>query len=412
EGARAGARASGAMPPAAALAGAAASAAAPLGDATARYAAPVAPPSSGDPYARAAAPVAIPPANAGQVPAARAAADHGPGRFDDGEEDARRRRRRVIWAGLAVLLLFCGAAAAAIVLSSSTAEVTVPALVGQPEAGAAKAVRALHLVPVAVPAPSETFPPGVVSAQRPAAGSVVTQGSRIYLSVSTGAGTVVVPKVAGLPEPRAKQLLLAAGLNPAVQPQASGTVKPGIALSTNPPYGVDAQRGTTVTLFVSSGPAGRGSSQSAVPDVTGLSQRSATEAIEAAGFRVGVLTRRPSPSQPAGTVISQLPVGGASLSRGGSVDIVIAEAPATVTVPNVIGRSQTAAAAALGAAGLTPTSTQQTVSNQGEAGIVLEQTPPAGRRVRRGANVTIIVGAITQSQTTTTAIASPEAPGG
>ncbi|MHB8490857.1 MAG: Stk1 family PASTA domain-containing Ser/Thr kinase [Solirubrobacteraceae bacterium] len=410
EGARTNARKAGAMPPAAALAGAAAMAAPPA-DATAMYAVPVAPTPAANAYV--AAPEPLPVAGVAEAPPPYETPAPLFGDGDASEREYRRRRRQRIWAAVAALALVAGAAAAAILLSSSTAEVTVPTFVGQPEASALRTVRKLHLVPDAVPAASAAFPPGVVSAQRPASGSVVTQGSRIHLTVSTGAGTVVVPKVTGLPEPSAKQILIAAGLNPIVQPQSSRRFKPGIALSTNPPNSVDVQQGATVVLFVSSGPPGPGSvAQVSVPDVTSLSQRSASEAINAAGLTVGLVTHRPSATQPAGTVVSQLPVGGATLSRGGAVDIVIAEAPSTITVPSVTGMSETAAAAALGAAGLTPTSSQQTVSNPAENGTVLEQAPAAGQRVKRGATVTIIVGTLTQSQTTTTATTVPAEAGG
>jgi beta-lactam-binding protein with PASTA domain len=80
-------------------------------------------------------------------------------------------------------------------------------------------------------------------------------------------------------------------------------------------------------------------------------------------------------------------------------------------VPNVLGKNQTAAAAALGAAGLTPASVSRTVTHAAENGIVLEENPPAGQTVRRGATITITIGALAERTVTTTTTAATESAG-
>ena len=84
----------------------------------------------------------------------------------------------------------------------------------------------------------------------------------------------------------------------------------------------------------------------------------------------------------------------------------MAKAPATVAVPNVVGKTTGAANAALGAAGFPATQQQQTVTDKTQNGIVLSQNPAAGAQAKKGTLVTIVVGkyvaATTPTTTTTT----------
>ena len=60
-----------------------------------------------------------------------------------------------------------------------------------------------------------------------------------------------------------------------------------------------------------------------VPDVVGQPQNDAEAAIEAAGLTVGTITQQHSNSVPAGSVISQDPVGGTQVAPGSAVDLVV-----------------------------------------------------------------------------------------
>lgn len=60
------------------------------------------------------------------------------------------------------------------------------------------------------------------------------------------------------------------------------------------------------------------------PDVTGIPQSEATAKIVDAGYEVGSVVEKASSSEP-GTVVSQEPVAGTSLPRGGEINLVVAE---------------------------------------------------------------------------------------
>jgi eukaryotic-like serine/threonine-protein kinase len=334
------------------------------------------------------------------------------------DEDSRRRRRRRWWWAAAAAAVAAGALVAALELSSSKAEVTVPPVTGQSEVEAVRELRAVGLNPSVSQAPSVSVPVGDVVSQSPQVGTVAQKGTRVFLTVSTGPANVAVPNVVGTSEARAVALLRARGLDPVVQGQASRNVAAGEVISSSPSAGTVVLQGTSVTVSVSSGPPPAGASVPAVkvPNVTGSSLEGATETLTAAGLGVGTVSRHSSTSQAAGTVISQQPPAGTSVAPGAKVNLVIAAAAAeapppaakNVTVPNVLGNNETTAAAALGAAGLTPTSSTRSVANAAENGVVLEETPSAGHKVRRGATVSIVVGVQTAQTATTTSSAATE----
>ncbi len=330
---------------------------------------------------------------------------------EEPDESARKRRRW--WWVAGATILAAGALAAALLLVSSPAEVTVPALIGQSEIAAVHKLKALGLAPVVSQAASVTDPAGTVMNQSPAVGTIARKGTHVYVTVSSGPANVAVPNVLGQGETRALRMLRARALDPTVQAHSSRKVAAGDVIATNPPPGTVVLQGSTVAVLVSSGSAGNSNPALVrVPNVRGNSLHAASEELAAAGLTVGTVTTRGSETEPPETVISQIPVGGAQLVPGGAVNLVLAEAPSStreVVVPNVVGKSETSAAAALGAAGLNPTSSTRTVTSPSENGIVIEQSPEAGQKLKRGTTITIVVGALLQQSASTTSTAVTEA---
>ncbi len=124
-----------------------------------------------------------------------------------------------------------------------------------------------------------------------------------------------------------------------------------------------------------------------VPDVVGLAQAAAESAIVAAGLVVGTISTANSSTVPAGDVISQNPLAGASVAAGSAVDLVVSLGPALVTVPDVVGLAQAAAESAIVAAGLTVGIITTQNSAVVPAGFVISQNPLAGASVVLGGAV-------------------------
>ncbi|HWW89796.1 MAG TPA: Stk1 family PASTA domain-containing Ser/Thr kinase [Solirubrobacteraceae bacterium] len=319
---------------------------------------------------------------------------------DDGHPPEGRRGRRWLW--ILVPVLVAVAAALALLLLAPGSKVTVPDVTGQTEQAASAILRHGGLTPIPSLASSATVPTGRVIRQSPAGGIVVSKGTRVSIVVSSGPASIALVNVEGLTSAQALARLRAAGFKPTTSSQASSTVGPGRVISTDPAAGTEVQVGSNVTVFVSSGPA-----PVRVPGVSGQSQSSAEAALTSAGLTVGAVIQHSSSTQSPGTVISQSPAGGASVPPGARVDLTVAQAPTEATVPNVVGKSETLAAAALGGAGFAPRAANATTSEQAKVGVVLKQRPAGGAHARKGATVTITVGVLGAQTVPTTTPTTP-----
>jgi eukaryotic-like serine/threonine-protein kinase len=325
---------------------------------------------------------------------------------DEDEQARKRRNRRWALAAAVVAAIVALALVLALTRPSSGGHVTVPNVAGQSEAAAAAALRHAGLIPVPALTASSTVADGVVISETPPAGSAVAKGTRVTLAVSTGPGSSPLPDVAGLTAAQASTKLKEAGFEPTTEKQSSATVASGRVISTNPSAGTEAQAGSAVTVLVSSGPA-----QSAVPDVVGQSRAGAEATVTNAKLAVGTITQQTSTEQSPGTVLEQSPAAGASLPTGGTVSFVVAQAPTETPVPNVLGKNEAQASAELGRAGFTPQAVTQTTTDATQVGIVLRQSPAPPHKARKGATVTIAVGALgSQTTPTTTTPSIPATP--
>jgi eukaryotic-like serine/threonine-protein kinase len=150
-----------------------------------------------------------------------------------------------------------------------------------------------------------------------------------------------------------------------------------------------------VTLNVSSGP-----QKVAVPDVVGRQHDEATTLLEAAGFTVA--TTNQQSSKPQNTVIAQSPTANSRAPKGATVVLTIAQPFEQVIVPDVTGKSVADAFNMLSPAGFSPTTVAQPVVTAAQDGIVLSQRPLPGRKVKKGAKVTLIIGKFTPPTPTST----------
>ena len=126
--------------------------------------------------------------------------------------------------------------------------------------------------------------PGEVLRQTPAAGINVKKGKTVSLTVRRrGPSRVVVEDVKGYKQQDAYDALKALNLSPKIQAVADDDTAVGYVVETDPAAGSTVSTGTTVTIYVSSGP----STESAViPNIVGYQYSAAKEELEAAGFVV------------------------------------------------------------------------------------------------------------------------------
>ena len=129
--------------------------------------------------------------------------------------------------------------------------------------------------------------PGEVLRQTPAAGMTVKKGKTVSLTVNGEAEQVVVEDVKGYKQQDAYDALKALNLSPKIQAVADDDTAVGYVVKTDPAAGSTVSTGTTVTIYVSSGPSSGPSKESAViPNIVGYQYSAAKEELEAAGFVV------------------------------------------------------------------------------------------------------------------------------
>jgi serine/threonine-protein kinase len=193
---------------------------------------------------------------------------------------------------------------------------------------------------------------------------------------------VKVPNVVTLDVAAATKKLEARGFKVDTR-QARNPAKPGVVLSSQPGQGKTVDKGSTVTLTVSSGPG-----QVVVPDVTGFSQGRAQRTLAKLAFEYEAQPRS-NATVPKGRVIKTRPGASETVDYGSRVVIVVSSGPKQVQVPGVVGLTQSSAETALGARKLTVSVTE--AASDKPKGEVIQQNPTAGAQVDEGTTVTLTV---------------------
>jgi eukaryotic-like serine/threonine-protein kinase len=168
----------------------------------------------------------------------------------------------------------------------------------------------------------------------------------------------------------------------------------GIVVAESPAAGTKADKGSTVTLSVSTGPG-----NVSVPTVQGMTVAQATRALKRSGLKVANVSPQPSNRFPAGRVTGTNPGTARSVPHGTGVTLIVSSGQPQKKVPNVVGETETAATEDLTRAGFTVHKATQPASSQSDVGNVLSQSPAGNANAQAGSQVTITVG--TQPATTT-----------
>lgn len=211
---------------------------------------------------------------------------------------------------------------------------------------------------------------------------------------------VEVPAVVGMTKEDAIKALNKLGLGYKAVTQSSDTVAEDCVISQGNVGGSKVEKNSQIVLTISTG---KENKEVTVPNVKGKSEQEAKEAIEAANL-VASVDYQYSDSVEAGIVIKYSPSG--SVAEGSTVTIHVSRGKkvTNVSVPNVLGMSESLASQTLDSANLKVTVKYET-SSKAEYGTVTSQTPySAGDSVPSGTTITIYVSHYQQTaQQTTTA---------
>ena len=287
------------------------------------------------------------------------------------QEVERRHRRNVIMGIVASLVVVALVAVGAFLLLNHTSSRSVPNLVGLTKEEAIKQIQQSDYFTLGSVTEeySDTVEAGSVSDQDPDAGTSVPSGTKINLVVSKGeeaAKTVTVPDLKNMTVSEAEEELAKVGLKgKAGDPVFSDDVENGRVAAQKPAKGSAAKAGSTVTYQLSKGP-----ETVEVPNVVGYAQNDAVATLENAGFVV-IVNSAESDTYAAGLVSYQSVTG--SAPQGTEIVITVSTGTSKVTVPSVVGLSQSEALALLSSYGFAA-SVQEVSSDTVQAGYVVWQS--------------------------------------
>lgn len=228
----------------------------------------------------------------------------------------------------------------------------------------------------------ESVESGRAVSSNPEAGTSAVLGTVVRVSYSSGSAMVNVPDVSGMSQAEARQALEAAGLTMGTtSTEDNGSVASNSVIRTDPVAGTSVQRGSSVNLVLSSG-------QVTVPDLAGMTQEQARQALSQLGLSVGNVTQEESSTVAQGQIISTTPASGTQVASGSEVAIVVSSGVSpNGTIPvDIVGKSQVEAETELAAAGFS------NVTVQGNGSVVVSVSPSPGSVVSRQTRITITLG--------------------
>jgi beta-lactam-binding protein with PASTA domain/tRNA A-37 threonylcarbamoyl transferase component Bud32 len=216
---------------------------------------------------------------------------------------------------------------------------------------------------------------------------VLALGIGVAWAISVMGGSGRVPDLRGMNVTDAKAAIVAAGLEVGnIDTKPDDTVPAGQVVSTDPAIGTVAEKGQTVDITISGGPA-----PVKVPAVVGKTKDEAIAALQEQGFEVELpITEAYNAKVEAGVVFEQVPLGNGNAPRGSVVRISVSLGAEMVPVPYVVDKKKADAITELQKAGFKVTPKDQ-ASPTADKGVVVDQKPAGGQTAPKGSEIVIFV---------------------
>lgn len=210
--------------------------------------------------------------------------------------------------------------AVTLVVSDGPGTTQIPPVQGLKQADAEAALKKVGLKFVIREQADQTVKQGYAIGTQPTGGTSIDAGSEVVLLISTGVEKTSVPNVVGSNVDDARSQLQQAGFVVATVKQQTTSKPDGQVLAQSPSSGEMLAKGATVTLTVAVRP-----STVAIPNVVGLSQQLAVDAVNKADLNATIDPNQVSTTDQAlnGTVANQSPAGGGQAPAGSSVKLTL-----------------------------------------------------------------------------------------
>jgi len=166
--------------------------------------------------------------------------------------------------------------------------------------------------------------------------------------------------------------------------EVSDTVPVDSVIRTDPTAGTAVGVNTLITVYVSSG-----KTQFAMPDLAGMNEKMAKDALDQAKLTLGTIVQAHSSTVPQGQIIESDPIAGTMIGAGTTVNLTVSDG--LVDVPDVRNYSITEARSALNDSGLTVVlGTKDTCATAPQGTTVVDQSILPGT-TQAGGTITLYV---------------------
>lgn len=249
------------------------------------------------------------------------------GQFEAVEAGRPKKRRRGWLIALLLILLLGGGAFAGWWFWNEAEQrrieenqVDVPDVSGMPETEAQNALTTAGLRPILEYEHSDEIERDHAIGTEPASGTTMERYDEITLNISLGPDQVDIPEsLQGASEATVRDTLEDLGLTVSdVSYMNSATIPRDRLVDTNPALGSTVPHGSTVALKMSSG-------EVEVPDLRGMTENQAQEALSGLGLNLSVNVVEADEEE--GRVFAQRPDPGSSIAQGNTIEVDIAQTP-------------------------------------------------------------------------------------
>ena len=201
-----------------------------------------------------------------------------------------------------------------------------------------------------------------------------------------GAGDVEVPDFSNLTEEEATQLIEDSRLTVGeITEEYNGRVEAGLVISQSPRAGREVEPGTKIDLIIS-----LGAELVEVPDFTDLDLLDAADLVRKLGLTL-VVVEEYSDTIEDGVVISQSILAGDKVEVGESIELVVSLGSESVTVPDLIGLTESEAVELIHSSNLRLGRIYEDHDDDTEEGLVIGQSLRAGTLADLGDSVDLVI---------------------
>ena len=212
-----------------------------------------------------------------------------------------------------------------------------------------------------------------------------------YYNRETAAhSTTPVPAIENIPAENAQAILSLFDLNLVVKNEIYHSEVPeGFIIEQTPEPGENIPAGSNIEVTTSKGPE---ITNILTPNLVGLNQEEALQALENYGLLRGSISREYSSTFKENYIISQDPEFNEKIEPGGSVNLTVSRGEETILIPNIIGLDYIYASNYLKSLGLVVKSSKAPVTDSiNEPGKIIEVVPAPGSRAAVNSMVELVI---------------------